>query len=316
MFFWPEIVTTTEPQKNLEHRPANGLSPSLIIGWCVLVAGIGQMPVIVAGLLTMRVLPQAGVLLLLLGLPSSLLLFLGGLALICRQFAGYYCVYVATFFAGIGGFKAPYIPFLKRFVNIGPATEDLFMGLNLVLVGILAVEHWRRIEALEPSRQKAHRIWLIALIALGLCSVSVGRAMMHWEKGEKARVGDLPIVGASLSAFQVTSPLPYVSLETKLPRGISCVFSGISTESAVLALAEAHHLKRMDDPKAHQKFLPQARSWKLDETVFPYTFSADDLYYVGRLKGLPKVVLELVYRKADGKFTAQAFGTLPKKSVP
>ena len=67
----------------------------------------------------------------------------------------------------------------------------------------------------------------------------------------------------------------------------------------------------MDDPKAHQKFLPQVRAWKLNEAVFPSRFSADDLYYVGRLKGLPKVVIELVYRKEDGKFTAQVFGTIP-----
>src|SRR5436190_16119005 len=65
-----------------------GISAGTIIGWCVLAAGIGQVPIIVAGLLTARVLPQAGLLLLLLGLPSGLLLFLGGLGLIYRQFAG------------------------------------------------------------------------------------------------------------------------------------------------------------------------------------------------------------------------------------
>jgi hypothetical protein len=42
--------------------------------------------------------------------------------------------------------------------------------------------------------------------------------------------------------------------------------------------------------------------------VFPSEFSSEDWYYVGRLKTMPKVVLELVYRKADGKFTAQIFG--------
>jgi hypothetical protein len=307
----PGIVTTAEPRANLDKRPSEGLSASYIIGWCVLAVGIGQMPVIVAGLRAMRVLPQAGGLLLLLGLPSSLLLFLGGLALIYRQFAGYYCVYLATFFAGIGGFKVPYVPFLKRFVNFGPGTEDLFLGPNLIIVGILAVEHWRRLDGVEPSRRKTQRTWLIALIALGLCSVSAGRAMIHWEKGEKAKAGDLPIVGDALSAFQVTGKLPYVSSETRLPRGISCVFSGTSTEPAVAALADAHHLKRMDDTKAHKKFLPQARAWNLNEALFPSKFSPDDLYYVGRLNGLPKVVLEVVYRKGDGKFTAQVFGTLP-----
>jgi hypothetical protein len=165
--------------------------------------------------------PRAGLLLLLLGLPSGLLLFLGGLGLIYRQFAGYYCVYVATFFAGIGGFKRPYIPFINRFVNFGPATEDLFLALNLLLVAILAVEHWRRLRNLEPLRQKTHRIWLIALMALGLCSVSIGRAMLHREKGEKSNAGELPVVGAALADFQTSGKLVYVSVETKFPQGIS-----------------------------------------------------------------------------------------------
>jgi hypothetical protein len=119
----------------------------------------------------------------------------------------------------------------------------------------------------------------------------------------------MPVVGTALQDFQTSGKLAYVNLETRFPRGISSVFSGTSTQPAVLALAEAHHLKRMDQPAAHKKFLPQVRAWKLNKTVFPSEFSRDDWYYVGRLKPRPKVVLELVYRKADGKFTAQAFGT-------
>ena len=69
---------------NPNERPP-GISAGTIIGWCVLAAGIGQVPIIVAGLLTARTLPKFGLLLLLLGLPSGLLLFLGGLGLIYRQ---------------------------------------------------------------------------------------------------------------------------------------------------------------------------------------------------------------------------------------
>jgi hypothetical protein len=289
-------------------KPRPNVSAGTIIGWCVLAAGIGQMPIIIAGLLTARVVPQAGLLLLMLGLPSGLLLFLGGLGLIYRQFAGYYCVYLATFFAGIGGFKSPYIPFLKRFVNFGPGTEDLFLALNLLLVAILALEHWGRLRNLEPSRQKTHRAWLVGLMVLGLGSVSIGRAMIHREKGEKTAAAELPVVGAALSDFQTSGKLAYVSVETKFPRGITSVFSGTSTETGVLALADAHHLRRIGDPTAHKKFLPQVKAWKLNETVFPSKFSPDDWYYVGRLKTMPKVVIEVVYRKADGKFTAQIFG--------
>jgi hypothetical protein len=50
------------------------------------------------------------------------------------------------------------------------------------------------------------------------------------------------------------------------------------------------------------------RAWKLNEAVFPSNYSPGDWYYVGRLKTMPKVVVELVYRHADGRFTAQIFG--------
>jgi hypothetical protein len=88
---------TMDPDKRY-----TSISAGTIIGWCVLAAGIGQVALIVAGLLTAPALPKLGLLLLILGLPSGLLLFLGGLGLIYRQFAGYYCVYLATFFARIG----------------------------------------------------------------------------------------------------------------------------------------------------------------------------------------------------------------------
>jgi hypothetical protein len=282
-----------------------------IIGWCVLAAGITQIPGIVAGLLTAQILPRAGLVLLLFTLPCGLLLFLGGLGLIWRSFAGYYCVYLATFFGGIGGFKSPYVPFIKQFVNFGPATEDLFLALNLLLVAVLVWEHWGRIGALPGGRQTAHRTALIALVALGVASVSTGRAMIHRERGEKASASELPTVGASFSAFKTKGALPYVSVETKLPRGITLIFSGTSTEPAIEALANAHHLKKMEDPKAHRKFLPQLKAWKLDEALFPRTFSPDDWYYVGRLQEMPRVSLQLVYRKSDGRFTAQLFGMRP-----
>ncbi len=282
-----------------------------IIGWCVAAAGIAQIPGIVAGILAAQILPRAGLVLLLFTLPSGLLLFLGGLGLIWRQFAGYYCVYLATFFGGIGGFKIPFIPFIRRFVNFGPATEDLFLALNLLLVALLVWEHWRRLANLESSRQNVHRTALILLVVLGLCSVAAGRAMLHREQGTKGSAAELPAVGASLSDFVTSGDLSYVSVETRLPRGITLVFSGTSSETALQALAARNQLRKMDAPEAHKKFLPQAKIWKLDQARFPTQFSADDWYYVGRLKTMPKVSLQIVCRKSDGRFTAQIFGTLP-----
>jgi hypothetical protein len=290
----------------------NAVLAGSVVGWCVAAAGLAQVPGIVAGILTARMLPQAGLVLLLFTLPSGLLLFVGGLGLIWRQFAGYYCVYLATFFGGIGGFKFPYIPFLKRFVNIGPATEDLFLALNLLLVAILVWEHWRRLGHLAPSSQKAHRIALIALVVLGIGAVSGGRAMIHRERGEKVAAADLPGVGAGFSEFNTSGKLPYVSVETKIPHGLTLVFSGISDEAAIQALARTHHLKKMDAPEAHKKFLPQVKAWKLDETTFRSQFDPDDWYYVGRMKDLPKVNLQIVYGRSDRRFTAQIFGVLPR----
>jgi hypothetical protein len=291
---------------------SNNLPLGTIIGWCVLAAGIAQVPGIVAGILTAPILPRVALLLLLLNLPSGLLLFLGGLGLIWRQYAGYYCVYLATFFGGIGGFKYPFIPFIKRFVNFGPGTEDLFLALNLLLVALLVWEHWRRLSHVEPPRQRSRRIVLIVLLVLGMSSVAFGRAMIHREKGVKSSASELPVVGASLADFSASGNLPYVSVETRIPRGVTLVFSGSANAEAIQALTNAHQLRKMDDPEAHRKFLPQAKAWKLDEARFPTTFSSDDWYYIGRLKTMPRVSLQIVYRKSDGRFTAQVLGILPK----
>jgi hypothetical protein len=59
-------------------KPSTTISAGTIIGWCVLAAGIGQVPLIVAGLLTVPALPKAGLLLLIFGLPSGLPLFWAG----------------------------------------------------------------------------------------------------------------------------------------------------------------------------------------------------------------------------------------------
>lgn len=207
--------------------------PGIIIGSCVLAAGIMQIPGILAGIMAAQFLPKAGLILLLLTLPSGLLLFLGGMGLIYRQFAGYYCVYVATFFGGIGGFKSPFIPFIKRFVNIGPATEDLFLVLNLLLVGILVWEHWNRLPALSFPRQRLHRTSLIILVLLGLASVTTGRALIDRERGEKPSASALPVIGSSFSEFETAGPVRYVSVETKLPRGITLVASGTCTSAEI-----------------------------------------------------------------------------------
>ena len=104
-----------------------------------------------------------------------------------------------------------------------------------------------------------------------------------------------------------------MSVETRTPRGVTLVFAGSSSEAAIEKLAETHHLTKMDDPRAHKKFLLLAKAWKLDPTVFLTAFSDEDSYYAGRLKEMPKVTLQIVYRQSDGRFTAQVFGIPPKR---
>src|SRR5438552_1879179 len=168
------------------------LSPH--IGWCVLAAAISQLPLIVGGLAMMQVVPRAGRLLLLLSLPTALILTAGGIGLILRKSFGYYCVYVATFFGGLslGGLKISYIPFIQGRIKLGPATEDLFLLLNLLLVAILVWEHFKHIREMDSSTQDVPRIVTISLLLLGAGSILVGRSMVQRDKGQVQSASNLP----------------------------------------------------------------------------------------------------------------------------
>ena len=286
------------------------MSAGSMIGWYVVATGLAQLPAVTAGLLLARIAPRGAVGLLVLVLPSAILLILGGIGLRLRRFFGYYCVYAATFFGGIGGFKQSLIPLARRYVHFGPETEDVFMLLNLVVVAILVWEHWKRTIELQPATRRTHRFAITSLVSLGLVSVVAGRSMIHRERGQKDAASELPAVGASFAGFTTSGKLSYVSVEAKVPRGISLVFSGVSSEADIQGLANTHRLTKMDDPEAHKKFLPQVKGWRLKEELFPTRFAQDDLWYVGRLKEMRRVSLQLVYRKSDGRFTAQVFGVL------
>ena len=197
-------------------------------------------------------------------------------------------------------------------MNIGPATEDLFLGLNLAITAILVWEHWRLAGSFDPHRQRLHRELIRVLAIAGMVWVLAGQVLTHRERGEKNTAGALPVVGASFADFATSWRLAFVSVETKLPRGITLVFSGNADPAAIEKLAEVHHLTKMEEPRAHKKFLLLAKAWKLDERAFPTAFSDEDLYYAGRLKEMPKVTFQIVYRQSDGRFTAQVFGTPPK----
>ncbi len=77
---FPSLESLTRPmgffspapaQNESASGPLNTISAGIVIGWCVLIAGIRQMPLVVAGLLTLRALPALGILLLLSASPPA-----------------------------------------------------------------------------------------------------------------------------------------------------------------------------------------------------------------------------------------------------
>ena len=89
-------------------------------------------------------------------------------------------------------------------------------------------------------------------------------------------------------------------------------FAGTVAEEQVRAFAEAGNLAEIKDPTQRRKFLPQIKRWKLDPAKFPTVFAEDDIYLVGRPVAGQKVILQLVHRKVDGRFTAEVTGVMRK----
>jgi len=288
-----------------------GVKPfSYYIGWCVLAAAITQLPMMVGGILAFPYSQKIGLLLLGLSTPVVALLLAGGLGLIWQRSFGFYCVYAATFFGGIGGLKVSYLPFVQGLLKIGPHTEDVFLGLNLLIVGLLAWEHFIRLWELAPGREQAHRLVLTVVLALGLCSVGFGRAMINHERGEAVSIGAVPFAGPLLASLKLDGSVRFVAVHTKLQNGITLSFSGKISEASLADFAQANSLKAVDTPEAQAKMLPQTRRWRLKPEQFPVEFAPSDEWRFGRLKDAPKSLFQIVRKKSDGSFTAELFGVI------
>jgi len=181
------------------------------------------------------------------------------------------------------------------------------------MIAILVWEHWTRVYNLEPTAQQRQRVAIICLISLGLISISYSRSKLHWETGQKAAVNELPVVGADLEQWRTDGVLTYASSESKLTHGLMLAFSGRSDEKSIQQVAEKHHLQRIENPNASKKFLPLAKTWKLNKSGFQTDFKPDDLYYIGRMKDRNKAVLQIVFSKAEKRFTAEVFGSTLKQ---
>lgn len=281
------------------------------IGWCVLAAAITQAPLVLLGAIGAGNSSQVGLALLLTVLPSFLMLLFGGFGLIRRQFYGYWCTYLAAFFGGIGGLRISFVPFIQRWLNLGPHTGDLFLALNLIIIAVLAWEHFLRLSELELPRQRIHRVVMACILLLGLGSVAFGRAMESHARGEVQTAAEIPVAGRALASLKSNGPVHFVSVRTKLADGLDLVFSGKSSEEAIRGLAQALNLKLLEKPEAYAKILPRTRKWNLDQNKFPTQFAPPDLIFIGRIDGNGRAILQLAWRQSDSRFTGELIGTIP-----
>jgi hypothetical protein len=277
------------------------------LGWLVVIGALGQLPMILVAVQTMSFLPEVGGIMLIWLVPTTVVLFAGGTGLVYGRTFGYYLVYLAVLFGGIGGLKKPLLPLLKTFVSLGPYTEDLYLFTNLIVVGVLAWDQLRHVnESRHPNRQR----WSTAVVLVfGLASIGFGQWAVQRKSGWVAKAENLPIVGASLSDLTTPGRIRFFAVHEKLQHGLILVFAGKSTEQSVKAVAAAHSLTAVVGQRRNKLF-PQVKTWKLHKEFFPTEFGINDLAYFGRMKNEPKMLLQIGYRKSDHHFTAQVFGIL------
>lgn len=287
---------------------SNGAQAGVMIGWFVLATAITKIPGIVTGTFLNEITPGIGGKLIWMNAPVAILLMLGAIGLILRKHFGYYCVYIATFFGAIGGLKSPYLPFINRYVNIGPATDDLFLVLNLLIVGVLAWEHWGRITELNPEAHQKNQVALAALFIVGMITIGVGRSMVHWEFGQLKSASEMPLLGSEISALETTGALHYALFHAKHNSSLLLVTSGKTSEAGVQKMVDQYHLTKIEKPEGQKKFCPLTRKWKLNKDKYWLEYKPTDLFYVGRMK--KKGVFEIVFNKAEGRFTAEFLGSL------
>jgi len=297
---------------NSDTQPASPGVAGNIIGWCILGAALGPLTV---AFITARALgggSPVGANLLLSILPTLLMMVLAGVGLIMRKPFGYWSAYLATFFGGIGGLKTPFVPFVQRYVNFGPSTGQFFLVLNLILIAILAWEHWTKIEAEGGERRNVRRWTLAGMLLAGTISVSIGLVSEKIYKQEVSSAGTLPAIGpyfAQLDTAKNTA-VRSVIVHNKLFHSVDGVISGTTSEEALRKFAEYHGLRAMERSEVYRRILPKTRKWKLNEKGFETEFSPPDLVFMGRPKSGDKAVLQIAWKKDNSKFTAEIIGSI------
>ena len=275
-----------------------------IFGWIILVGCATQMRLAFASFMTLfRGGPNV--------LEDLWIMFaLTIAAAIClteRKTLGFFFLYISTLFS-IFGPKPRLIPGLQNILPAGPEMEFYILLVNIGITLFLAWCHWQIIREKEPSERRSEIRVIAGFVILLIPLFAYWKTGIRTGNGEVQKVAETPLVGKHLAPLESTQPILFRSQELLRKQAGTVVFRGMTSESNVKSFAEKHGLKLMTNDVARAKFLPIARSWKLDPDRFPVFTNATDLCYVGRVPKDSKCLFQICHRPTDGRFTALALG--------
>jgi hypothetical protein len=241
--------------------------------------------------------------------PAFLLSNVGAVLLILKRPFGFICLYISIL-CGLFWMSGPLLPWLKYIFPAGPESEYYFKAANVAAILFLSYCHWKIASESEPRAAAAGRRLIIVFLILLVPSLVYWKTGIHIGNGEVQTAAQLPSIGPHLTSLESTQPILYRSIEFRRPPPISAtvIFRGMSSEKNIREFAAAKSLKLMTNDSARVKFLPQARSWKLDPERFPVFTNETDLCYVGRIPTNSRSAFQLCFRPSDGRFTAMSMG--------
>src|SRR5688572_7648282 len=277
-----------------------------IMGWLSVFGALGHLPSIIAGVALLRIAPRASLVLMAFALPATFLLLIGGAGLIMRKGFGFYLVYLAILFGGIGGLSVPLIPGLNALVKGNFYAEDIVKVTNLALLALLVYCHFQWMDTPAP---RAHVVAIIILFLLGLAHIGIVRASFDRRRDTVNNIAAVPYAGELFKALNVDGPVHYRLEYSKWQSALTSVISATTTEQNLAAFVHDNDLKTVP-PERMDRFLIQAKNWKLAPEMFLTQFGTNDLCYFGRARAHPRLVFQIGFRKSDGRFTAQTMGFL------
>lgn len=294
-------------------NPDSARSLVRTLGWFIFFGALTLLPMALVGLLSLSTAPAASVFLVFGTVPGMLLALCSGVALILRRLSGFYLAYLAAVIS-LFMVRIPFVPLPIHWLPFGEANSLVLRTFDWVVVGLLGWAHWVMLDELPKERVRWHRLALLAVAVAGLATFGFWQFQFTRQSGQVLTAQNLPKIGPVLTRFESVGPIEYRSVETGYPAGVSLVFSGVTTETNFTAVAQELKLTEFK-PEHRAKFLGLVRSWKLAEPRFATEFGTNDVFYSGRVPEKGRAVFQLCYRRRDGRFTGQLFGTMPPNTV-